>query len=512
MSLIPSSDRTFVRAVSELAYANPFLPQRIELERQALGDAFDADDADWNVRVTDGAEPRNPLRIMERAEPLLASLRDRLVQGRAASDADLALYEDLALFVLFHRWLERFDAWIHQSLAGRTLDAARDFNRFEAQARELLEVMPVQSDLGGDLQHLFACLFQVRRAFHHIGTGLVGVARPMIELRAAIWQSIFTRDMRRYRRGLYSRMAEIATLITGPSGTGKELVARAIALSRYIPFDGRRFEQDFAAALFPVNLAALSPTLIESELFGHARGAFTGATGDRAGWLEACPPLGAVFLDEIGELDPGLQVKLLRVLQERTFTRLGETTARAFAGKIVAATNRDLAAHMQAGEFRADFYYRLCSDIVRTPALAEQVAAEPATLAMLVAHIARQVAGEREADPLADEVLTWVDEQLGSAYAWPGNVRELEQCVRNVMIRGRYTPTPATPVPTCDGAADGWLARVEAGELSADELLRCYCTHLYARLGQYEAVARRLGVDRRTVRARIDHDLLARLR
>src|SRR5262249_54292501 len=154
---------------------------------------------------------------------------------------------------------------------------------------------------------------------------------------------------------------DITTLITGPSGTGKDLVAEAIGLSRYIPFDPKRqcFEEDFGGAFHPVNLAALPSELIESELFGHCKGSFTGAVQDRAGWLEICKGTHSVFLDEIGDLAPALQVKLLRVLQNRTFQRVGETTIRRFEGKVIAATNRDLGLEVQAGRFRRDLYYRL---------------------------------------------------------------------------------------------------------------------------------------------------------
>lgn len=108
---------------------------------------------------------------------------------------------------------------------------------------------------------------------------------PAARLRAAVWQSIFTRDLERYRRSLYRRMHDISTLIIGPSGTGKELVAQAIGLARYIPFDPEKqaFTQDFTESLHALNLSALSPTLIESELFGHRRGSFTGAVQDRTG-------------------------------------------------------------------------------------------------------------------------------------------------------------------------------------------------------------------------------------
>src|SRR5262249_38297977 len=162
-------------------------------------------------------------------------------------------------------------------------------------------------------------------------------------------------------------------LIIGPSGTGKERVAEAIGRSQYIPFDERKKEFkigflnakkkavkiDFVKAFKPVNLSALSPSLIESELFGHVKGAFTGGLDDHDGRLEECPGHGALFLDEIGELTSEIQVKLLRVLQTRHFQRAGDNDDRRFRGKIIAATNRDLAAEMQARRFREDFYYRL---------------------------------------------------------------------------------------------------------------------------------------------------------
>src|SRR5262249_24983322 len=156
---------------------------------------------------------------------------------------------------------------------------------------------------------------------------------------------------------LQERMRDIPTLITGPSGTGKERVAEAIGRSLYIPFDGKKEEFkiafpnakkkvdafDFLKGFLPVNLAALPPTLIESELFGTVKGAFNDAI-DRVGRLEECPEHGAVFLDEIGELSPEIQVKLLRVLQTRRFQRVGENEDKLFLGKIIAATNRDLLA------------------------------------------------------------------------------------------------------------------------------------------------------------------------
>ena len=261
-----------------------------------------------------------------------------------------------------------------------------------------------------ELPHLFACFCQMRRAFHNIFQFIIGVSGPAVALRAAVWQSIFTHDLRRYGRVLFDRMGDYTTLVMGPSGTGKELVARAVGLSRYQPFDPqtKTFAGGGSEAFFPISLSAMSPTLIESELFGHKRGSFTGAVTDRAGWLEACPSHGTVFLDEIGELDPAIQVKLLRVLQARSFSRLGETDTRQFPGKIVAATNRNLADEMQTGRFRQDLYYRLCSDNIQVPSLRERIAADPSELRHLIAHLSQRLIGE-EGPKLAQEVEAWIE-------------------------------------------------------------------------------------------------------
>ncbi|MDH3599365.1 MAG: sigma 54-interacting transcriptional regulator, partial [Candidatus Tectomicrobia bacterium] len=356
--------------------------------------------------------------------------------------------------------------------------------------------------------HLFACFFQVRRAFHHIFRCIVGGSQAAARLRAAVWQSIFTHDMRRYRRALYERMGDFTTLIMGPSGTGKELVASAIGLSRYVPFnpDTSTFAEEFAASFHALNLSALPSTLIESELFGHRRGAFTGATQNRQGWLELCRPLGTIFLDEIGDLDAALQVKLLRVIQTRTFHALGDTTERHFAGKLMAATNRDLAAAMQQGHFREDFYYRLCSDLIVTPSLYEQLRESPEVLHALLLFITAGMVGA-EAASLAAEVEDWIAHHLGRDYPWPGNFRELEQCVRNVLIRQTYHP-PRQP----EHSPYETLAQaVNHGTLTAEELLCRYCTLVFAQTGSYVETARRLQLDRRTIKSKIDPEFLAQL-
>lgn len=277
-------------------------------------------------------------------------------------------------------------------------------------------------------------------------------------------------------------------------------------MSRWAPFRERDLTFAGNDVFLPINVSALSPTLVESELFGHRRGSFTGAVGDRKGWLETCPAEGSVFLDELGELDGAIQVKLLRVIETRTFHRVGDTASLAFSGKLIAATNRDLAVQIAKGAFREDLYYRLCSDQITTPSLAEQLAGSPQVLEEAVRYMARRVAGD-DAEELAKDVMRWIGTNLGDAYAWPGNYRELDQCIKNVLIRRDYRPARAAASSPMDQIFEDF----RAGRLTADELVSRYATVLYSQTRSYEETGRRMEIDRRTVKAKVDRELLAKL-
>jgi DNA-binding NtrC family response regulator len=499
--ILTDRDRAFATAIARLNHANPFTAERIACEREALGADFVDARAEWNLEGPAlGAHP-NIGKLHHTAAALVARACAAWPKGGGVAAADRDLYVQVVVFWLFHEHIERFEGAIRSAASGG--DARVEFYpAFRAAAEKhlalpglgYLEEMPVP--------HLFACLFQMRRAFHHIYRSLIGASAPMARLRAAIWESIFTHDLERFRHSLYARMGDFATLVTGPSGTGKELVARAIGLSRYLAFEPKRlaFAGDLGGGFYPLNLSALSPTLIESELFGHRRGAFTGAVADRAGWMETCPPHGTVFLDEIGEVDASIQVKLLRVLQSRQFQRLGDTATLAFGGKIIAATNRDLAAEIRSGRFREDFYYRLCSDQITTPSLREQVEGSADELPLLVGLIARRLVGEEEAPRFAREAVAWIERNLGTAYAWPGNFRELEQCLRNLLIRRDYKPAG----PLAAAGHDDWNSLLARGTATAEEVLRRYTRQVFEQSGgNVEETARRLDLDRRTVKARL---------
>jgi len=510
MTFLSSSERGFLRAASNLAFCNPFLPERLRHERAALGAECVEDEPVWSFSVDEPDRRRAIVwRIAARMEELCPRLRRKLTTGVAANRQDLMLYEEAVLSLLYQRYYARF--FEAEFGTAREAGAARwrFYEQFRADWAYFLEIETRPLPSCYEPVHTFACFRQIQCAFERIFRDIIGNSVPAARLRAAVWQSIFTHDMRRYRRTLFERMSEFVTLITGPSGTGKELVARAVAQSRYLRFDGRRmtFADDDAASFFPINISALSPTLVESELFGHRRGAFTGAVADRKGWLETCSELGSVFLDELGDMDLAIQVKLLRVIETRTFHPVGDTASRRFAGKLIAATNRDLAADIRKGRFREDLYFRLCSDQITTPSLSQQLADSPQMLRELAIYMARKVAGP-EAEEFAAEVVAWIEQNLGGSYSWPGNYRELEQCVRNVLIRRDYKPsTPPGPAP-----GDELAEAFHAGRLTAEQLLRRYCAHVYRQTGSYQETARRLGLDRRTVKAKVEEDLELRLK
>lgn len=519
MMLIQQAELELAEAIAAIGYTNPFLPERVLLERQALGPEFvsTADVLHWQPRPPLGPDDPKILLLRDRAQRLADDFRRRLCDGVSASERELRLYQDVVLYLLYARYMARFDDGLQFRTDTERASRVKELWRlFAEDFRQFMNLPERSLPTHYDPALVYAVLFQLHRAFTNIYECLVGSSMPIARLRAAVWQSIFSHDMRRYGRTLYKWLGDVPTLILGASGTGKELVARAIGFSRFVPFDTKHetFSAEDLTDFHAVNLSALSSSLVESELFGHRKGAFTGAISDRVGWLEASGAAGTVFLDEIGELDPLLQVKLLRVLQSREFHRVGESVPRAFRGKIVAATNRNLALEMHAGRFREDLYYRLCADLVQTPTLHEQLVECPDDLDTLVAFLSQRIIPDEptEAAALAQEVTAWIRTNLGEKYEWPGNIRELEQCTRNIMIRGAYTPSQRPAIKESASALDGLAENVVACRWTVDELLQHYSSLAFVREGSYVAAAKRLQVNWRTIRDRTLPELVASYR
>ncbi len=506
MKKINKADLARLKTLSELAYTNPFSTDRIELEKKALGTAFVADDGiAWSRNLRDEETDRPNVK---KIAALASDLVQRVAQGaRSGQTFDGHVWEnycDVVAYVLIYRHLVH----LHPDEFSKGPVTRKTYDAFQNDYRAFIDVPGIEQIVIQPPGHLFACLCQVHRAFYNIFYFILGDSLPSVQLRRGVWESVFTNNMRRYQRTLFNRMSTLPTLITGPSGTGKELVARAIGLSQYTPFDATKkcFAGDCNDRFFPLNLSAMSETLIESELFGHRKGAFTGAITNRDGWLAKCKSHGGIFLDEIGELAPSLQVKLLRVVQQRTYSPLGSTDEFKFEGKIIGATNRDMEAEISGGNFRADLYFRLCADRIQTPSLGDLLRHHPEDLRSLVYFVCQRLMGDEsenkhDADGLTQQTVDWIGVNLGDDYPWPGNIRELEQCVSGIMIRGRYVPT--TTVKT-ENNNPFWIQKAVSGDLNADQLLQNYCRWIYEKVGSYDGAARRLGIDRRTVKAKIE--------
>ncbi len=287
---------------------------------------------------------------------------------------------------------------------------------------------------------------------------------------------------------LFELVREVAkqrstVLIQGESGTGKELVARALH------FSGERSARPFIA----VSCAALTESLLESELFGHEKGAFTGAVAQTKGKFELADG-GTLFLDEIGDISPKVQVDLLRVLQERRFFRVGGTSEISVDVRVIAATHRDLATEVRSGRFREDLFYRLNVISLSLPPLRERREDIPLLAGEFLERLAHEL--ERPVDEISDEAL-----RLLMDYDWPGNVRELENAVERALVTCKtrvltaedfaFLLRPATPI----AEAQAWPAG-----LTLQELERQYIAQTLQRTqGNVKAAAEALGIDRSTL-------------
>ncbi len=297
---------------------------------------------------------------------------------------------------------------------------------------------------------------------------------------------------------LYEMIGRVAAtktnvLIVGESGTGKELVARAIHA------ESDRAEKSFVA----LNCAAIPENLLESELFGHVKGAFTGAVGNKAGLFELAD-LGTLFLDEVGELTPPLQVKLLRAIQEKTIRRVGGTSDRRVDVRILAATNRRLEDEVSAGRFREDLYYRLNVIQLPLPPLRERMEDLP----LLVHHFVEKYT--RELGKSVRGVTEDAMERL-RAHAYPGNVRELENVIERAvaLARGEWIDREALPPALLQPAAAKSSAALPQGSVDLDNLVADYERGLLIEAlrragGVKKRAAHLLGISFRSFRYRLE--------
>jgi two-component system, NtrC family, response regulator AtoC len=331
------------------------------------------------------------------------------------------------------------------------------------------------------------------------GQGLLRVIDPTFENATPILRDI--------------ACADATVLILGETGAGKEVLADTVHR-----LSGR------SGPLMRINCAALAESLLESELFGHEKGAFTGATATKAGLLEAAQG-GTVFLDEVGEMPASTQAKLLRALEAREVMRIGSTRPISIDARFIAATNRDLAAEVEAGRFRRDLYFRLDGITVHLPPLrARRTMIVPLALKFLAAASARSGAARAS---LSSEVIDALQ-----AHPWPGNVRELKAVIERAVLLAKGndiglehlalsppTPAPAPAAATAPAAASAAIpppAEPDPGLYGLSPAELAERAHIIAELeacaGNQTRAAKRLGMSRTTLVTRLQHYRIPRPR
>jgi two-component system response regulator PilR (NtrC family) len=347
----------------------------------------------FEVLTADDGLTAKEIVAREYVDVVLTDIRMPRVDGVQLLGAVRELAPDAIVLMMTAHWTRDSDGWKHaRELGAEALfeKPFRDVNLVSMQVRQLLE--------SRRLRHENAVLRSttVEQGF----AGIIGRSASMLDVFRLVETVCRTNS---------------TILITGESGTGKELVAQAIHKQSL------RRERPFVA----VNCGAMPETLLESELFGHMRGAFTGADTTKKGLVEVAEG-GTVFLDEIGEMTPSMQVKFLRVLQERKFRRVGGTEEIAANIRVIAATNRDLPRAVADGKFREDLFYRLNVIPIQLPALRDRAGDVPLIAEHFLAKLTREMG--KTIDGFAPEAMAALE-----AYQWPGNVRELENVVERAV-------------------------------------------------------------------------------
>ena len=483
---LSSEDREYFRKLATIIFANPFSVEHSLIE-ELLGKKLSA----FSLSDTGKYLPLIP--PLEQRLSRLESLGIDRIQSVHADDRKALEYA--YLFLYFHKYLNDLDELIQNQIEAGHEPVAVPFHT------ELVHELKSKGFTVAEAQRYLALFYQLRRAFYFIVKALVGDSPSMVRLRHGLWNNVFTSDVRLYADHLWNRMEDFSTLLLGETGTGKGTAAAAIGRSGLIPFNAKtgRFERSFTETFTSINLSEFPEPLIESELFGHRKGAFTGAIEHHKGLFERCSAQGSLFVDEIGDVSIPTQIKLLNVIQERKFSPVGSHEVKRFEGRVIAATNQSIYELRKQGKFRDDFYYRLSSDVIEVPPLRVRLQESPAELEQIVTLLINRMLGTEEKAQLIANVLAILTTKLPRNYPWPGNVRELEQAVRKIIINNEFSVRETAAMLTKD-----WLDDMKQGQLTAQELLSQYCYMLYSRFGTYEEVAEKTALDRRTVKKYID--------
>jgi DNA-binding NtrC family response regulator len=349
------------------------------------------------------------------------------------------------------------------------------------------EMLPSWSKLPRDRGAYLRVVMAAGRCYRALGA-IRGTSDAMNRVRGDTWSACFG-DSLRHVLDLEPVIRDHDVLLLGETGTGKEAVARAILAGT--PGD----DKGAPAPTSAINAAAVPDTLVESALFGHVKGAFTGAQETRIGHLRSANG-GSLFLDEVGDLPSTTQIKLLRVIETNEVYALGSDEPHRAELRYVAATHKNLEQMVDDGAFRRDLYQRLAGHVIRIPPLRER----PDDMVEIGIEFVRSYLGDRDHDSLVARIETWLHSDEARDYAWPGNVRELQNALRSLML-GLGAGVERPPSPPIDPSLPPQFRGCEATmEAVSDWYLRRVLAHCD---DNYTRAAKILEVDRSTVRRRV---------
>ncbi len=529
--LLDPDQLAFLENVAALLSTNPFVPAWVDRVQACLGDRYRPGLPVWcsrNAEIDD-----NHRLIGERLAELLPKVRNRLRDGFSATGRERAIYVNAAILALYGN----FAAALARIVAENGVKVPF-WSQFEKGYTALLGIEGLDAPPAADLLALF---YQMYRAWYFPWKLIPGAAPITARARAQILEACVGKDVvAYYRQGLWRTMAEQPVLITGETGTGKELAARCIAGGRFLAFDvqTRRFAAPPLSGYHVVNLSDASSNLFDAQLCGHVRGAFTGATEDAPGYLGLAAEGETLVLDEFGEIPKDIQVKLLRPVENRVYRRVGENKTRPVEARLVLSTNRDLGAMVRRGKFREDLYTRVNVLRVVMPPLRRILREAPdERWHYVLGFVAEMLPQSPESwDGWAYKIEADIARHRAGE-TWRGNLRALRNHVRQaVLSSGLVTegtdrqpdtgPEPGSVAASSDPRTPASRRRRESDRpedpsllgpdalsrgLSLDDWIRHIVTRTYAMCGRNKnEAARRLGIDWRTVDKWIDYALLER--
>lgn len=485
--LLSESELIEIDHIRNLVNCNPYKPERHTIEAALLE----------HETVTESFGPHSGFvdDLIQKVERFIGRLSMRLAAADAVPQDVLLNYEHLVFYLLFQRY---YDAFEEQAQAPRQNARFTFFESYKNDLQRLLLHRDSQLKTENEPSHLFAVHFQMVRT-HLALKKLLPISQTLNNLCANLWDVLFSNNLLRYRRVLYRRLSQLPIALVGPNGSDWETLTQVVADSRYLEFDAvlARFPDWVETGFETLYMDGCDTQTLRTQLFGDP--------GKSLGLLRECPAFAMVHLAGLDTCDPGLQRQLWAASAGASDAAMGRNGLR-FKGRLLISSETDPLSLAANGQILPELAQSLSSCLVRVPGL-WQIQSESADVVLRLARqICANLVGRAESEQLLTELAQSL-ETFGPQYLWPGNMAELERCVRQVAMTGECHPSHLNSADPRLPMGDDYLAV----ETPLNTIVNRYCTLAYARYGSYLETARQLDMDRRTVKARIDHDLLDKL-